>query len=401
MSRFAIAVILVWSAAAQPVEWKRPVAEKNFYLLTVIERDGALRKTVAADPALAAIANAKRQALRQECIPLETAAACYANALRFTEGELETARAAIERLGGPELDTLLRQSGMLQRHHSLGAGKLAAHAWLDAARGIHHVMDVFALGQKPRYALIDSPSFDVKSERYGRLMRVVATVMEDEAAADDLFFAIPLRFALHLLEANWRDEAGRFEPMHRGENAAAYAAIATTRWDRFPYTVIVVPGSGTDRPNATMSPWGKLRVQLAAKRYRDGKAPFLIVSGGYVHPAQTPHCEALEMKKALMRDYGVPEAAILIDPHARHTTTNLRNAARLMYRYGIPFDRKAMITTDLDQSRSIESQGFVDRCNRELGYQPHRLLQRLSPSDLEFLPRIESMTADASDPLDP
>jgi uncharacterized SAM-binding protein YcdF (DUF218 family) len=31
------------------------------------------------------------------------------------------------------------------------------------------------------------------------------------------------------------------------------------------------------------------------------------------------------MKRQLVALFGIPESAILVDPHARHTTTNLRN----------------------------------------------------------------------------
>ena len=44
---------------------------------------------------------------------------------------------------------------------------------------------------------------------------------------------------------------------------------------------------------------------------------------------------------------------------------------------------------------------FGERCVRELGYRPYRLLERLSPFDLAVLPTIESLHADAADPLDP
>ena len=107
------------------------------------------------------------------------------------------------------------------------------------------------------------------------------------------------------------------------------------------------------------------------------------------------------MKHDLMARFGIPEESILIDPHARHTTTNLRNAARLLYRYGIPFGRKALITTDPSQSASIENAAFVKRCNDEMGYMPVRLLGRTSAFDLEFLPLKESLQIDPQDLLDP
>ena len=72
-----------------------------------------------------------------------------------------------------------------------------------------------------------------------------------------------------------------------------------------------------------------------------------------------------------------------------------------MYRYGIPFDRKALITTDRFQSSYIESDVFVKRCEAELGYQPHKLANRISAFDLEFLPVMDSLQIDPRDPLDP
>jgi 8-oxo-dGTP pyrophosphatase MutT (NUDIX family) len=140
---------------------------------------------------------------------------------------------------------------------------------------------------------------------------------------------------------------------------------------------------------------------LAAERWRQRKAPFVVVSGGYVHPNQTPFAEAIEMKRALVEELGLPESAIVIDPHARHTTTNLRNAARLLFRYGVPVDRPALVTTDTGQSAYIESEGFAERCRKELGYLPYRLGRRLSRFDQEFWPLLDSLHADAVEPLDP
>jgi uncharacterized SAM-binding protein YcdF (DUF218 family) len=96
-----------------------------------------------------------------------------------------------------------------------------------------------------------------------------------------------------------------------------------------------------------------VRVEVAARRYKDGQAPLILVSGGYVHPNQTADCEALEMKKSLIDDYGVPADSIIVEPRARHATTNLRNAARHMYRYGIPFEAKVLITTHRFHSEYI------------------------------------------------
>jgi hypothetical protein len=142
-------------------------------------------------------------------------------------------------------------------------------------------------------------------------------------------------------------------------------------------------------------------VELASRRYREGKAPLIIVSGGFVHPAQTPYAEALEMKKALIGEFGVGPESIIVDPHARHTTTNMRNAARLLYRYGAPFEKTVLVTTDPNQSTYIEGDVFAKRSMDELGYMPYKIVKRLSAFDLEWLPQINSLQADARDPLDP
>jgi hypothetical protein len=101
-----------------------------------------------------------------------------------------------------------------------------------------------------------------------------------------------LRFALEAMNLNHRHDAGRLEPMESGENKAAFERIRITDWQRYPYSAIVVPGAGNDRPGVGLSTFGKLRDDIAATRFRQAKAPFIIVSGGFVHPSQTEYAEA-------------------------------------------------------------------------------------------------------------
>jgi isocitrate dehydrogenase len=116
---------------------------------------------------------------------------------------------------------------------------------------------------------------------------------------------------------------------------------------------------------------------------------------------QTPYSEAIEMKKYVMEKFKIPEKSILIDPHARHTTTNFRNAARLVFRYGIPADQKAVVTSSEDHIASTTKESFRIRCLKELGYSPMKYITRISPVVAEFKPSIESLFFDANDPLDP
>ena len=102
-----------------------------------------------------------------------------------------------------------------------------------------------------------------------------------------------------------------------------------------------------------------------------------------------------------MLHYGIPEESILVDPHARHTTTNLRNPSRLLIRYGFPLDKKGLITTREGQSAYITSTSFSNNCLNEFGFFPVLLGNRISEFDVEFLPKTISLHAESQDPLDP
>jgi hypothetical protein len=109
----------------------------------------------------------------------------------------------------------------------------------------------------------------------------------------------------------------------------------------------------------------------------------------------------MEMKKALLRDYHVPEDAILVDPHARHTTTNMRNAVREIYRYNMPMNKPALVVSDPLQITYIQSPLLSARCRDELGYVPYQIITRSSDTSLVFLPKVESLQQNPLDPLDP
>ena len=194
--------------------------------------------------------------------------------------------------------------------------------------------------------------------------------------------------------------AGDFEPMVEHENKAALEAAKTTAWDNYDYPLILIPGAGTDNYLDSLSSGGVIRCQLAYDAYQKEKAPFILVSGGYVHPYKVLHNEAIEMKRYLLK-LGVPESAILIDPHARHTTTNMRNTARIMFRYGFPTDRPSITVTTPSQSAYIYSDVMHNRCMRELGYHPYSNGKRLSATTAEFFPLISSFQIDTDEPLDP
>lgn len=68
---------------------------------------------------------------------------------------------------------------------------------------------------------------------------------------------------------------------------------------------------------------------------------------------------------------------------------------------GAPLDRDAIVVTNPEQSRYIESPEFAKRNELELGYQPGTVGRRLTPTEILFRPSARSARVDPSDPLDP
>lgn len=278
---------------------------------------------------------------------------------------------------------------------------MLGEVWRSSANSLNHILATYGEGVAPHFPEIDSMFDDSASEEFGRLLRTAIQVVLTTDTSQILFFSDPLRFALLVLAIDGRDEAGRFEPLEWAENRPAIDQIGRTDWARYSHSLILVPGDGPETPGVRLSPAGRLRLELAVGRYRKGVAPFILVSGGYVHPARTAFCEAMEMKRALIEEYEVPRSAILMDPHARHTTTNLRNAARLMYRYGMPFTMTGVVVTDEYQADYIMNEAFDERNRRETHTLPYRRKQRISSVEVEFMPSVDALQVNWEDPLDP
>ncbi len=413
---FVLALSLASPAAAQSPAYRfahsdDPVADADAYLLTLLAADPQARRAVAADPDLKALGQRladTRAALTKSCRASPT---CPVGDLQLSDAEIDRAADALARLAEPGHPLValahgpMRASGRFQKHAALADPALMRAAFAETARGINRAIRVYGLAEKPRYDQIDAISYAPTEPHFRQLVRQALESSTDPTPAD-LPFKPWSQLAFDLLRINQRDEAARYDPAgsvlaEAGENAAAFALARRTDWRKTPYTAIVVPGLGTEEGEVRLSPGGAFRVRLAVQRWRDGKAAFLIVSGGHVHPNKTPYAEAIEMKHELIDHYGVPASAILVDPYARHTTTNLRNAVRLLFRAGAPMDRPMLITTSQDQSLSIELPSFAARNQAELGYVPVTGVKRLSPFDVSALPNLVSLHADMTDPLDP
>jgi len=263
------------------------------------------------------------------------------------------------------------------------------------------VLRVYGLGLPGRYPKIDGPIFATDTPFFADSVKVAIDTARAASDAPPATIVASVRLAVALLDANDATAATRFEPLDQRENAGARTLAARTDWKAFRYSLLIVPGVGPEDVGTTLSPRSKLHALLAAQRYRQGLAPFILVSGSAVHPRGTRFVEAVEIRRALVERYGIPADRVILEPYARHTTTNLRNATRRMVALGIPLDRPTLIVTDAEQSKYIESPTFTDRNRTELGYLPGTVGRRLSVYDLEFQPSRLSLRHDPRDPLDP
>jgi hypothetical protein len=330
-------------------------------------------------------------------------AGCYSTALQFTDAEIAAIGDDLVHLvmtKGPVKDRVskLKQGGLYPLFMKEPDTTYARKAWQTEARGIAYILNTYIAGQKPLYPKIDSISYDKNDPAFrDKVAATVQKVMKNKSGA---FFSMSVLFAIEALKLNDRDEAARYEPLTAGENAAAFSSVKKIKWKSYPYSAILVPGLGPEQPDVKLDPNGAKRCDSAAFRYREGKAPFIVVSGGHVHPNKTPYCEAIEMKKYLVEVLKIPASAIIIEPHARHTTTNLRNTNRLIFRFKIPFDKPVLIVTDAAQNGYING-SMKDKVLKELGYTPFSTIKKLSATETEYLPSDNSRQVNTFDPLDP
>jgi hypothetical protein len=268
-------------------------------------------------------------------------------------------------------------------------------------KGLNGILQVYGLGAPPRYPQIDGPIDPPGTALFSATLVDAVSVAEAGKQDRSAVLDPSISLALALLDVNDRGTASAFEPLDQRYNGSALAHARAVDWRRYRFTAIIVPGVGPENPGLTLSARGKLNVRMAAQRFADGVAPFIILSGGAVHPRQSPNVEALEMRKALIERFAVPPESIVVEPYARHTTTNLRNVTRRLVALGAPVDQEVLIVTNAEQSKYIESALFSERNRIELGYQPGKVGERLSPVELTFRPAASSLRVDPLDPLDP
>lgn len=392
----------------EPSRTDKLMQDKNFYLFTAIQENRTVKQLLEEDPTLKAIYENRNDRLDRIETTCEMDVQCLVNTHTFSDEEIAKISDRLAQLAKKEtsLQELiaknLRPSGKYGNFKQVPDAELLARAWQLCAKGVNRIFDVYALNGEQRYPKIDSVSYDVDSRYYkGALFMWHDLFLNKKKKKTNLFFQSALDYALALLYLNHRDEPARYEPMEKLENKVAVANINSLDFENYDYASIIIFGNGPQNYRDRLTAMGKLNLQLGVLEFQANKAPVIIVTGGHAHPHRAEFAEAVEMKKELMDRYGIPEQSIIIEPHARHTTTNLRNAVRLMVKYGIPIEKKSLVVTNNFHSGYTENPDFAKRCRDELGYLPGKIGERTSSTTLEFLPNIESLHQNPLDPLDP
>ena len=379
------------------------VQSKNYLLLTLIQQNDKVRQLLESDSQLAAL---NQQINNRITISLNECGyfSCITLSLKFTDNEIKQAGERLASLFKPGnalglmVNKQLIPSGAYVKYKILTPVQQLVKAWEQDAAGINYVINVYADGLKPRTPDIDSISFNIHNPQY------ITIIKEDvkqavEAADNKLFFSVPLAASLAFLTKNGRDDAMSFEPMETTVNSAALKKLKSINWSRYKYIALLVPGAGPNIYGQVISNAGIYRCKLALEDYNKGLAPFIMVSGGRVHPYKTKYFEAEEMKNYLVKELHVPENAIIMEPHARHTTTNIRNGVRLLLKYHFPVNKPGLIVTDQVQSLFLPVMGL--RCKSELGIIPYKLGKRLSSTQREFFTTSDALQINPMDPMDP
>lgn len=403
LSLLMVAALL--AVAQQPgyrLKHSNRLENKIYYFTALMSQDSDVVQNLRANKALAAIAGDKRQRL--------LAANDFSSriaSMKFTEDEIDFIASQLAQAFSKSkaMQSIVSEeiipSGCYRQSNATGA-ELVKLMWRQDALGMNHAIDLYAAGEKPIYASIDSIGFDVRSKDYqnGILPTVIQNI-ELATQGDNLCWAIPLTAVKVLLDVNDRCQVIDFEPLSSLGNQAQYVRIKQVDWSKYAYSAILVLGAGPLDPREHISPYGRLRASYAAQLYRQGLAPFIIVSGGRVHPYHTPYCEAEEMRKYLVATCGIPAEAVIIEPQARHTTTNIRNAARIMLREGFPFNKPALLTSSASHLDYVAAEKFLQRCLRDMKIIPFKLGKRISPRVFEFWPLPNCTQLNPEEPLDP
>ena len=382
------------------------LTQRIFFLLDAIEHNNAVKKALTGNTALTAYQQQKRDSLVSavaHCPDMD----CLVQALAISEAEntaivtqLANSFRADTAVFKKFIAKKLRPSHAFFLDRALADSAFLLAAWQQQKKGINYIVHGYLQNKGIHYPSIDSTMFNVHDTAYLDTVKQTLNAVLAESKGSQLFFQPTLAMCIKILQLNHRNEAARFIPL-KDVNQKAYAQLAQIKWKKYPFSSILIFGAGPSKAGVAIDPINKIRCRMGVALYKAKKAPFIIVSGGYVHPYQTPFNEAFQMKKFITDSLGVPDNVIIMEPHARHTTGNIRNANRILLRNGFPADKAVLGVTSASHITYIAGQNFQAACKRDFGLIPYTGLKKLSDTTVSYLPDSTSLQINAIAPLNP
>lgn len=384
--------------------YEEQFGEKLFYFFNAIKKNNAVREILAKDKILNEIYNAKIKEDRGvEVVNVKKIVTPFL----FNKQDIETIGNRLKYLRSNHKvfnDFILELRGSKQyiNFNEFDDDVFLDKTWELCATGLDTVLEVYGMGKKTVYHSIDSMAYNVNNKSFINAVSFLKQrIVEEKEMHDNLFFEPSLKLSSQLLYLNERIEAIRYDPLELGENELAKHEVVNIDFDKYKYGAILVFGASPTTEKERLSLVSKMNLELAVNEFNKGISPFIIVSGGHVRPFMTKKSEAIEMKSELINVYGIPENRIFIEPYARHTTTNIRNAVRVMYSNKLSLSKKSLIVSNPSQIDYIETSSFKARCLRHFGYVPFKFLDKVSRYSIEFLGEEKSLHQNPYQPLDP
>lgn len=382
------------------------LSERIFFLLHEIKGSLAMKKALTKNRVFIQYQKQERDSILKaidECADMN----CLVQALTISDDENQT---IIQQLS----DSYQKNKGTFQKfinkkirpshayilNSSLSDSAFLIEAWKQQKQGINYILHGYLQNKGLHYASIDSAMYDVHSAAYLDTVKQTISAVLTNDKKQQLFFQSALDICIKILQLNNRNEAARFIPLPT-VNKKAYAQIAQIKWKKYPFSGILIFGSGPSKPDVAINPTNKERCRMGAALYKQNKAPFIIVSGGFVHPFQTKFNEAFEMKKYITDSLDIPANVIIMEPHARHTTGNVRNANRIILRQHIPFDKPVLGVSSRSHINYIAADRFKKACKRDFGFIPFKQLKRISDTTVAYYVDSVSLQINAVAPLNP
>ncbi len=142
----------------------------------------------------------------------------------------------------------------------------------------------------------------------------------------------------------------------------ALSLVKTLEWRYLPTQelptadVIVVLGGGTEspqypRPMVEVNAAGD-RVIYAAELYKQGKASFILVSGGNIPSLDARTSTPAEDMASLLTMLGIPSEVIWLQPNSANTAEDALFSGQMLWDHGIT--RVILVTSAIHMPRSVE-----------------------------------------------